>query len=93
MSFGDVLWIIVGGGILGVIAKLFLSGRQDIGFWWTIGAGVVGMLVGDWLARLLGVEVTSGFDWIRHGLQVLVAIVAVMGIVALQRSRKGAASV
>lgn len=92
MSFGDVLWIIIGGGIIGVVAKLFISGRQNIGFLWTIAAGVLGMLVGDWLARLLGVEATSGFDWIRHGLQVLVAVIAIVGIVAFQRSRKGAAS-
>jgi hypothetical protein len=37
------------------------------------------MLVGNWLASLLGVRDTGGIDWIRHALQFLVAAIAVAG--------------
>jgi len=77
VNFWDVVWIVVGGALIGYLAKLFMPGKQNIPWWATVLAGIAGMLVGDWLARLFGVEVTSGFDWIRHGLQILVAIVAV----------------
>ena len=71
-SIGNILWIIIGGAIIGIIARIVLPGRQPIPFWLTILAGIVGMLVGDWLAGLFGVEVTGGIDWIRHALQLLV---------------------
>ena len=79
-SLGNLLWIVVGGAIIGVLARLVLPGRQDIPWWATIGAGIVGMLVGDMMAALLGVKMTSGFDWIRHGLQLVVGVAAVAGI-------------
>jgi hypothetical protein len=41
------------------------------------------MLLGDWLASLLGVKDTGGFDWIRHGLQLAVGVVGIAGVVAL----------
>jgi uncharacterized membrane protein YeaQ/YmgE (transglycosylase-associated protein family) len=86
-SIGNILWIIIGGAIIGIIARTLLPGRQSIPFWLTILAGIVGMLVGDWIAGLLGVKETAGFDWTRHGLQVLVGMIAV-GAVASIRGRR-----
>lgn len=83
MDFGDILWAIVGGTIIGVIAKLVMPGRQNVGFILTIVVGIVGMFVGDFLARALGVEVTSGVDWIRHTLQVVVAAAGLAGLGAV----------
>jgi len=77
MGFFDVLWIVIGGALIGVLARLVLPGRQRIPWWAVIGAGIVGMLAGDELARLLGVAHTGGFDWIRHGLQILVGAGAI----------------
>jgi uncharacterized membrane protein YeaQ/YmgE (transglycosylase-associated protein family) len=79
----NIIWIIIGGAIIGALARLVMPGRQNIPWWATIGAGIVGMLVGDFLARLLHVETTSGIDWIRHILQVVVAVLAVGGVVSL----------
>ena len=45
------------------------------------------MLVGNWLASLLGVRDTGGIDWIRHALQFLVAAIAVAGVSAIYRQR------
>jgi uncharacterized membrane protein YeaQ/YmgE (transglycosylase-associated protein family) len=88
----NILWIIIGGAIIGMIARLVMPGRQNIPWWATILAGIAGMLVGDWLASLFGVKETSGFDWIRHGLQILVAVVAVGGVGALMGRRGGSSS-
>lgn len=82
-SIGNLIWIFIGGAIIGVIAVLVLPGKQNLRWWAVVLAGIVGMLVGDWLAGLLGVKETSGIDWIRHGLQIVVALVAVAGTAAL----------
>jgi len=79
----NIIWIIIGGAIIGALARLLMPGRQNIPWWATIGAGIVGMFVGDFLAQLLGVKETSGFDWIRHGLQLVVGVAAVAGVVAI----------
>jgi len=76
-SIGNITWIIIGGAIIGVLARLLLRGRQNIPFWAVIIAGIIGMFVGDWLASLFGVKETRGFDWIRHGLQLVVGVGAV----------------
>jgi uncharacterized membrane protein YeaQ/YmgE (transglycosylase-associated protein family) len=88
-SIGNILWMIIGGAIIGVLARMVLPGRQSIPFWLTILAGIVGMLVGDWLAGLFGVKQTAGIDWIRHGLQLLVGMIAV-GAAASIRGRRAA---
>jgi uncharacterized membrane protein YeaQ/YmgE (transglycosylase-associated protein family) len=51
--------------------------------------GVVGGLIGNWLAALFGVRFTGGIDWIRHLLQVGAAAVLI-AIVAPIWMRRGA---
>jgi uncharacterized membrane protein YeaQ/YmgE (transglycosylase-associated protein family) len=86
-SIGNLIWIVIGGAIIGVIARLLLPGRQNIPFWAVLIAGIIGMFVGDWLAGVLGVKETGGFDWIRHGLQLVVGVGAVAGVAALMGRR------
>jgi uncharacterized membrane protein YeaQ/YmgE (transglycosylase-associated protein family) len=81
LTFGSVIWYIVIGLILGLIARFLLPGRQHIPLWLTILVGIVAAFVGDYIAGKLGVRVTPGFDWIRHILQVVVAMIGV-GLVA-----------
>jgi uncharacterized membrane protein YeaQ/YmgE (transglycosylase-associated protein family) len=57
---------IIAGLIIGLLAKLVVPGRQAIPLWLTIGLGIVGALIGNWLAALFGVGFTGGIDWIRH---------------------------
>jgi len=83
MGLGDILWSIIGGTIIGVIAKLVMPGRQNVGFILTVLVGIVGMFVGDFLARAIGVEETGGVDWIRHTLQVVVAVAGLAGLGAV----------
>jgi uncharacterized membrane protein YeaQ/YmgE (transglycosylase-associated protein family) len=75
--FGDIVWAVIVGAVLGYLAKLLLPGKQDIPAWATIGAGIVAALLAGLVAGWLGVKNTAGVDWIRHGLQVLFALIAV----------------
>jgi uncharacterized membrane protein YeaQ/YmgE (transglycosylase-associated protein family) len=90
-SIGNILWTIIGGGIIGVLARMVMPGRQGIPLWLTIVVGILGMLVGDWLAGLIGVKETGGIDWIRHGLQIVVAVVAI-GVLGGVMGRRGAST-
>ena len=78
------IWAIVAGLVIGVIAKLIVPGRQQIPIWLTILIGIVGAVVGNALASALGVESTGGVDWIRHILQVIVAVGAVYAVAAIR---------
>lgn len=88
---GNILWIIIGGAIIGVVARLVMPGRQNIPWWLTIIVGIVGMFIGDWIAGLLGVKETGGFDWIRHGLQVVVAVLGIVAVGAITGRRSTSA--
>lgn len=88
----NILWAIVAGLVIGCLARLVLSGRQPIPIWLTIVLGIVGGLIGNAIASALGVDVTSGIDWIRHILQVAAAAVLISIISPLYlRSRNPAA--
>ena len=54
-----------------------------------IGLGIVGDLIGNWLAALFGVRFTGGVDWIRHILQVGAAAVLI-AVIAPVWVRRGA---
>ncbi|WP_022880825.1 GlsB/YeaQ/YmgE family stress response membrane protein [Gryllotalpicola ginsengisoli] len=91
---GTILWIIIGGIIIGLIAKWIVpSNRDNIPFWLTIVCGILGILVGNWIYAALFhngqfVE-TSGFDWWRHIWQVAVAIVFVIIASAITAGSRG----
>lgn len=85
MSF---VWAIIAGLIIGLIARAVLPGKQDIPIWLTILVGVVGAIAGNALASALGVEDTGGFDWIRHILQVVVAVILIAVVAPLWTRRQ-----
>ena len=85
---GTILWALVAGVVLGYLGKLLLPGRQNIPAWATIGAGVVAALLGGLIADWLGVGETRGIDWIKHGIQVVLAVIAIW-LVARMFGRRG----
>jgi uncharacterized membrane protein YeaQ/YmgE (transglycosylase-associated protein family) len=85
----NIIWAIIAGLIIGLLAKFVVPGRQAIPIWLTILLGIVGALIGNWLAALFGVRFTGGVDWIRHLLQVGAAAVLI-AIVAPVWMRRGA---
>lgn len=72
-----LLWAIILGLVLGLLAKALLPGERNLPLWLTAVAGVAGGLVGNYLAAGIGVADTRGVDWIRHLLQLAGAVVCV----------------
>lgn len=83
----EVIGTIVSGGIVGVIAKLLKKTDEQISPMWTIALGVVGAILGGWIARVLGVARTPGIDWIRWIASVLCAMGAISVYLGLRRGK------
>lgn len=83
----QAIWIVVGGLIIGLIAKGIVPGKQRIPLWLTVGLGIVGALVGNLIAAAIGVRNTTGVDWIRHILQVGIAVALVAIVSPMWTSR------
>jgi uncharacterized membrane protein YeaQ/YmgE (transglycosylase-associated protein family) len=80
-TLGGILFLIVGGIVIGVLGKLVAPGNRDkIPFWLTVACGIVGIFLGNWLyVDVFGGKCsTHGVDWLRHIVQVLAAAVVVM---------------
>jgi uncharacterized membrane protein YeaQ/YmgE (transglycosylase-associated protein family) len=73
----NILWAIIAGLIIGLLAKLVVRGRQPIPIWLTIIIGIIGAIAGNYIASAIHVRHTSGIDWIRHILQVAAAAVLI----------------
>jgi uncharacterized membrane protein YeaQ/YmgE (transglycosylase-associated protein family) len=84
----QIIWIILAGLIIGALARLVLRGRQNIPLWLTVLVGIIGALIGNAIASAIGVSHTGGVDWIRHILQVGVAV-AVLAVVAPAWASRG----
>lgn len=70
----ELIGLIIFGAVIGALARLFMKGDQNLGILWTIILGVLGALAGHFVASLLGVEDTSGIDWIRWAISIVAAI-------------------
>jgi uncharacterized membrane protein YeaQ/YmgE (transglycosylase-associated protein family) len=71
------LWAIIVGFVLGLLAKAIIPGKQHSPLWLTTIFGILGAVIGNAIARGLGIEATSGIDWGRHALQLAAAIAIV----------------
>ncbi|ELF1047253.1 GlsB/YeaQ/YmgE family stress response membrane protein [Enterobacter asburiae] len=81
---GIIAWIIFG-LIAGAIAKLIMPGNDSGGFILTCVLGVVGAVVGGWLATMFGFGGNiSGFD-LHSFLVAVVGAIVVLGIFRLLR--------
>ncbi len=73
----DILTSIIGGAILGALARLILPGKQNISILVTVLAGMIAAFVGTLIARLFGFDHTAGIDWWKRIVQFVLALVAV----------------
>jgi uncharacterized membrane protein YeaQ/YmgE (transglycosylase-associated protein family) len=73
-------WIgtIIFGAVIGVLARLVLPGKQNINLVITVILGVLGALIGYWLAAQIGVCQTRGLDWTRWVISIASAAVLVV---------------
>jgi uncharacterized membrane protein YeaQ/YmgE (transglycosylase-associated protein family) len=79
MELGDLLMALIGGTVVGLLAKWVAPGDRDsIPLWLTIICGIGGVLIGTFLYSQLFDAATSGVDWWRHVWQVAVAAVLVV---------------
>ena len=84
----EIIGVIIAGAIIGALAKLVMPGRQAGGILITIILGIIGVIIGYYLAAALGVEATNGIDWLRWIISIIVAVVliAIYGAVTGRRN-------
>lgn len=78
---------IIGGIIVGALARLFLKGKQPMGILITIILGIVGTVIGYYIAQALGVANTNGIDWIRWIISIVVAMIAISIYLAIANKK------
>ncbi|MEU4111506.1 GlsB/YeaQ/YmgE family stress response membrane protein [Streptomyces sp. NPDC027717] len=83
------LWAIIVGFVLGLLAKAIIPGKQHSPLWLTTICGILGALVGNAIARGLGVAETRGIDWSRHIFQLVAAIIIVFFVDMLYMATLG----
>ncbi|MEU2440728.1 GlsB/YeaQ/YmgE family stress response membrane protein [Streptomyces rubradiris] len=83
------LWAIILGFVLGIIAKAVIPGKQHSPLWLTTIGGILGAIVGNAVARAVGVAETKGIDWTRHIFQLVAAIIIVAAVDALYMATLG----
>lgn len=81
------VWMIIvallAGVILGPLGRALAPGEQKIGIGKTILVGAAAALAGGIIATALGVGETRGIDWIKHAIQVGLAVVGVMAVASM----------
>jgi len=75
--FSAIISAIIVGAIIGALGRLVVRGRQNISILATILIGIIAALIGTFIANALGVGDTSGIDWIKLTIQVVLAAVGV----------------
>lgn len=83
----EIIGTIIFGAVIGMLARLVLPGRQNISALVTVILGVLGALIGYWLWGMMGGGDTSGIDWIRWIISIIVA--AVLVIIAASVTGRG----
>jgi uncharacterized membrane protein YeaQ/YmgE (transglycosylase-associated protein family) len=80
LDLGSILLYALIGAVIGIIARLIVPGTGGMSWVLTIVVGIIGALVGGWLAGAV-FEETKGVDWIASILvaALLVFLVARMG--------------
>jgi uncharacterized membrane protein YeaQ/YmgE (transglycosylase-associated protein family) len=71
---GSILLYILIGLVVGLLARLLVPGRDPFGLLGTLVIGILGAVIGGWLAGNV-FEETEGVDWIAS---ILVAVILVI---------------
>ena len=70
-----ILWMIIVGAIAGYIARYFMPGVDAMGFWMTVGLGIVGSFVGGFISRLFSRPADGSFF---HPAGIIMSIIGAM---------------
>ena len=75
----SLIGLLIAGIIIGALGKFVVPGHRDnIPIWLTVICGIAGVFIGFYLAGALGLATTSGVDWVRWIISILVAAALVM---------------
>jgi uncharacterized membrane protein YeaQ/YmgE (transglycosylase-associated protein family) len=78
-DIGSILGYILVGLIVGLLARMLVPGRDPVGLLGTLAIGVVGAVLGGWLAGAFFKE-TAGVDWLASiGVAVLLVLLVRSG--------------
>jgi uncharacterized membrane protein YeaQ/YmgE (transglycosylase-associated protein family) len=85
---GIISWLIWG-LFVGLFARALKPGRQAIGCWWTIALGIVGSLLGGFLAtEVLNIADTDEFDFGSFVIAILTSVLLLALWEAYERRRQ-----
>ena len=88
---GSIILAIVVGALIGLVARLLMPGKQDIGMIMTVVLGALGGLIGSWAASKFGYHnANGGIAWIPLlvGIGVAVVLIAIWETVRGRRTRR-----
>jgi uncharacterized membrane protein YeaQ/YmgE (transglycosylase-associated protein family) len=74
---GQIIGLLIVGLIIGAVARLIKPGRQTLGIAVTMLLGVVGALIGGWLASLMGRGSITELNFVGFVLAVIVAVLLI----------------
>ncbi len=75
---GSIILAIIVGALIGLVARLVMPGKQDIGMVMTIVLGALGGLIGSWAASKFGYHnANGGIAWIPFFAGVGAAVVLI----------------
>jgi uncharacterized membrane protein YeaQ/YmgE (transglycosylase-associated protein family) len=87
MTVTGIITALIVGLIIGALGRLVVPGKQNIPIWLTMVIGVVAALLGTVIANAVGVNNTSGVDWIELLFQVVLAAIGVALVVGITGRR------
>ena len=86
---GAVIGTIIFGAVIGFLARLVLPGKQNISVLVTVILGILGALAGYYLWGAISDKGdTSGIDWIRWIISIVVAAVLIAVYISITGRRK-----
>jgi uncharacterized membrane protein YeaQ/YmgE (transglycosylase-associated protein family) len=84
----DLIVTLIVGGVIGWLASLIMGSDRQMGVLANILVGIVGSMLGHWLAGMLGVGVAGPARWVVSllGAVLLIGIVRALGLMGRHRT-------
>ncbi len=89
---GSIILAIIVGALIGLVARLVMPGKQDIGIVMTVALGALGGLIGSSVASHFGYHnANGGIAWIPFliGVGAAIVLIAIWESVRGRRTRHG----
>ena len=87
---GSIILAIIVGALIGLVARLVMPGKQDIGMVMTVVLGALGGLIGSWVTAKFGYHnANGGIAWLPFfvGVGAAVVLIAIWESVRGRRTR------